>query len=75
MIEVRVKVEFSELSQKAFTKMKQFWKLRSMENSVLLKDLKGLTLRAPKSLVSKDAFCIIYIGQRFAFGRWVDGAE
>ena len=35
-----MKVEFSELSQKAFRKMKQFWKLLSMENSALLKDLK-----------------------------------
>ena len=40
VIEVRIKVEFSESSQKAFRKMKQFWKLLSMENSVLLKGLK-----------------------------------
>ena len=35
-----LKVEFSELSQKAFKKMKQFWKLLSMENSIVLKGLK-----------------------------------
>ena len=40
MIEVRIKVEFSELSQKAVKKMKQVLKLLSIENSILLKDLK-----------------------------------
>ena len=34
--EVKIEVEFSQLSQKAF---KQFWKLLSMENSILLKGL------------------------------------
>ena len=53
MIEVRIKVKFSELSQKAFRKVKQFCKLLSMENSALLK---GLTLRAPKSLVFRGCF-------------------
>ena len=33
--EVRLKVKFSELSEKAFTKMIRFWKFLSMENSVL----------------------------------------
>ena len=52
--EVKIKVEFSELSQKAFAKIKQFRKpLLSMENSVLLK---GLMLRAPKSLVFWGCF-------------------
>ena len=52
--EVKIKVEFSELSQKAFAKIKQFRKpLLSMEISVLLK---GLTLRAPKSLVFWGCF-------------------
>ena len=37
VIEVRIKVESSELSQKAFRKMKQFWKLVSMENSIFIK--------------------------------------
>ena len=44
--EVRLKVEFLELSQKAFTKMKHFGKCLSMESPVLLTNL---TLRAPKS--------------------------
>ena len=45
--EVNMKVEFLELSQKAFTKMKQFWKLLSVsENSILLK---GLTRSDTKS--------------------------
>ena len=50
MIEVRIKVEFSELSQEAFRKMKQFWKLLSVENSVLLKGL-----RMPDTKSSKIA--------------------
>ena len=40
--EVRTKVEFLDLSQKAFTKMKHFLKQLLMENSILLKDLKRL---------------------------------
>ena len=38
--EVRIKVEFSELSQKAFTTMIHFWKRLSMENLILSKGLK-----------------------------------
>ena len=38
--EVRLKVEFSELSQKASMKMIHFWKRLSMENPILLKELK-----------------------------------
>ena len=38
--EVRIKVEFSKLSQKGFTTMIQFWKRLSMQNSILSKGLK-----------------------------------
>ena len=46
--EVRIKVEFSESSQKAFRKMTQFWKLLSMENSVLLKGHKWPNTKSSK---------------------------
>ena len=48
VIEVRIKVEFSELSLKTFRKMKQFWKLLSMENSVLLKGPKKPDTKSSK---------------------------
>ena len=48
VIEVRIRVEFSESSQKAFRKMKQFWKLLSIENSVLLKVLKRPNTKSSK---------------------------
>ena len=62
--EVKIKVEFSELSQKAFTKTKQFLKLLSMENSILLKGLKKL-----QNCWCSDVFCIIYMGNHSV---WTD---
>ena len=48
VIEVRIEVEFSDSSQKAFRKMKQFWKRLWMENSVLLKGLKRPNTKSSK---------------------------
>ena len=59
MKEVRLKVELLESSQKAFTEMKHFLKCLSIKNSILLK---GLTLRAPESLVFRGHFYVIYMG-------------
>ena len=79
---VKIKVEFSELSQKAFTKMKQFWKFLSMGTQFYWKALKGLILRAG---VSRMFFLHNLHGQQAwnfnvwtdvqASGRWVDWAE
>ena len=79
MKEVRIKVEFLELSQKTFTKMKHFKKHLSMENSILL------TLRAPKSHVFQGRFLQIYMGDHrtligacmylISSGRLVEGAQ
>ena len=54
--EVKIKIEFSVLSQKAFTKMKQFLKLLSMENSILLKGLKGPDTKSSKIAVVSRMF-------------------
>ena len=61
--EVRIELEFSELFQKAFTKIEQFWKLLSRENSILLKGLKSPDTKSSKSTcLLSTFFCIIYIG-------------
>ena len=54
--EVRIKIEFSELSRKAFTTMNTFLKTSINGESNLSKGLKGLTLRAPKFLVFRGRF-------------------
>ena len=59
--EVRLKVQFLELSQKAFMKMKHFWK-HQWRIQFFLNVWKGLTLRAPKSLVFRGRFFQIYMG-------------
>ena len=51
-MEVRIKVEFSELFQKALRKMKQFWKPSiNGELNFIKRPKKASALRAPKSLV------------------------
>ena len=67
MKEVRLKVEFLELSQKAFTKMIHFCKRLSMENSVLLKGPKRPSTKSLKIAdLSSMFFCIIYMGDHGA---------
>ena len=84
--EFKIKVEFSELSQEVFTKIKQFWKFLSIENSILLKGLKRPNTNSSKIDGFLDVFRIIY---KFTWairtltcgltsgvsGRWVEGAE
>ena len=60
--EVRIQVEFSELSQKAFKKMKQFWKLLSVENSILLKGLKRPDTKSSKMADLSEMFFAKTVG-------------
>ena len=52
--EVRIKVEFLDLSQKAFTKVKHFLKHLSMENLILQKDLKRLNTKELQNCWSSE---------------------